>query len=141
VSRRPSGPALLLTLLTVLFAARVAGQALVAFLGVAWLPAMERWYSGLLPYPALLPVQLVILAGQAAIDRDLWRGRGFFAQARPRGGGRLQWLAAVYALAMAVRLAVTGSHLIPVAFHWILAAYLFVLGRFYRRAGPGGTAG
>jgi hypothetical protein len=30
---------------------------------------------------------------------------------------------------MLIRLAVTRSHPIPIALHWILAAYIFTLGR------------
>jgi hypothetical protein len=111
----------------------VIGQALVAFLGVTWLPPMDAWYTGLLPYPILLPIQVLILVAEGVIDRDVWRGHGFFARPRPRGGRRLQWVGGAYAAAMLIRLAVTGSHPIPVAFHWILAAYLFTLGRMQRR--------
>jgi hypothetical protein len=128
VRRRPSVSALVLTALTVLFAARVLGQALVAFVGVPWLPPMDAWYSGLLPYPVLLPMQIVILGLQAAIDRDVWRGHGVFARPSARTGRRLRWLACAYALAMLARLLVTGTHLIPVVFHWVLAAYLLTLG-------------
>ena len=136
VVTRPARPAaLVLAALTVLFGARVIGQVLVAFVGVAWLPPMEAWYSGLLPYPILLPTQVCILAVQAAIDLDVWRGRGFFARLRPRAGRRLRWLAVIYALAMLIRLVVTGSHPIPVTFHWVLAAYLFTLGRIADRRG------
>jgi hypothetical protein len=129
VSGRAVRLPLLLLVLTALFLARVVGQALVALLGVGWLPPMESWYSGLLPYPLLLPVQVLILVAQGVIGRDVWRGQGFFARYRPRAGGRLQWLAVAYALAMLIRLVVTRSHPIPVVFHWVLAAYLFTLGR------------
>lgn len=43
--------------LLALFALRVAGQALVAFSDVRFLPPMQAWYSGLMPYPYLLPSQ------------------------------------------------------------------------------------
>jgi len=66
------------------------------------------------------------------IDRDVGRGRGFFALPRPRAGRALQWFACVYALSMVVRYVVTRSHPIPIAFHWVLAAYLFTLGRVMR---------
>jgi hypothetical protein len=39
----------------------VAGQAMVAFFDVQWLPPMERWYSGLVPYEILLPAQIAII--------------------------------------------------------------------------------
>ena len=74
MNRRVSGVALILLALTVLFFLRVAGQALVAFLGVSWLPAMEAWYSGLLPYPILFPTQVAILMIQGVIDVAVWRG-------------------------------------------------------------------
>lgn len=133
MTRPPRPAALVLAALTGLFGARVLGQVLVAFLGVGWLPPMEAWYSGLLPYRVLLPVQVCILIMQAVIDRDVWRGHGFFARVQPRAGRRLQWLAAIYALAMLIRLVATGSHPIPVTFHWVLAAYLFTLGRTAKR--------
>ena len=62
------GHAQALVALTALFAARVLGQALVAFLDVPLLPPMSAWYSGLLPYPILLPTQLLILADQLRIE-------------------------------------------------------------------------
>ena len=39
----------LLWLLLAGFVGRVAGQMLVAFWGVAWLPPMSEWMSGLMP--------------------------------------------------------------------------------------------
>ena len=132
MSTRVSRSAIVLCVLTALFGARVVGQALVAFFDVTWLPAMEAWYSGLLPYPVLLPIQLVILLVQVVIDRDVWRGRGFFVRPRPRAGRALRWFACVYALAMIVRYVVLRSHPIPIVFHWVLAAYLFTLGRLMR---------
>jgi hypothetical protein len=44
-----------------LFAARVLGQFEVLLVSPDWLPGMEAWYSGLLPYYLLLPVQIAIL--------------------------------------------------------------------------------
>ena len=129
MTRPLSRAAIGLCALTVLFGIRVVGQALVALFDVAWLPSMDAWFSGLLPYPVLLPIQLVILLVQAVIDRDVGRGRGFFALPRPRAGRALQWFANVYALSMVVRYVVTRSHPIPIVFHWVLAAYLFTLGR------------
>jgi len=68
--------ALVLSVLAFLFLVRVLGQALVAFFGVRWLPAMPEWYSGLLPYRLLLPTQLAILLIQAKVSTDLFRGHG-----------------------------------------------------------------
>jgi hypothetical protein len=131
VSRRAAAG--VLTLLTVLFFARVAGQALVALSGLSWLPPMSAWYSGLLPYRFLLPTQILILAAQVAIDWQVLRGAGFFALPHPRLGHALRGFAWVYAFAMLVRWLVTGTHGIPIVFHWVLAGYLFTLGRFCAR--------
>jgi hypothetical protein len=135
VSRDASGTASVLTLFTALFFARVAGQALVAFAGVTWLPPMDAWYSGLLPYPVLLPAQILILGAQLTIDWQVWRGTGLFARSRPRVGPALRGFSYVYALAMLVRWLVTRTHGIPIVFHWVLAAYLFTLGGYSARAG------
>jgi hypothetical protein len=121
--------------LTLLFFLRVLGQALVASLDVRALPPMSEWYSGLLPYPILLPIQVAILIVQVKIDIDFTRGRGVAVVPRPRAGRVLQWVSYVYALAMLVRWLVTWSHIIPVVFHWVLAGYLYLLGRFHATAG------
>jgi hypothetical protein len=132
VSGPGSRAALILTALTLLFLARVAGQALVVFAGVTWLPPVESWYSGLLPYPVLLPAQLVILTVQAIVDHAAWTGRPWLDRPRPRAARGLRQFAYVYAVAMAVRWAVTGTHAIPVLFHWVLAVYLLVLAGLWR---------
>jgi hypothetical protein len=117
--------AIALTALTLLFALRVSGQALVAFLDVGWLPPMAAWYSGLVPYPILLAVQIVILAVQVRLDWHVWR-RGWAPP--PRGSTALRWVSYAYALAMLVRLVLRPAHAIPVFFHWVLAAYVYTLG-------------
>jgi hypothetical protein len=121
----------------------VAGQALVAFAGVTFLPPMSEWYSGLLPYPLLLPAQVAILGAQAKISLDFARGRGGLVTARPRLGRVLVPGAVLYFAAMLARYVLTmawyperrwlGTGTIPVVFHWVLAAYLFVLGRHHAR--------
>jgi hypothetical protein len=58
----------LLSVLAFLFLLRVLGQALVFFAGVTALPPMSEWYSGLLPYPLLLPTQVAIVGLQAWIS-------------------------------------------------------------------------
>jgi hypothetical protein len=133
----------LLWALTVLFLARVLGQVLVAFAGVTVLPPNESWYSGLLPYPLLLPLQMVILALQVKLNLDAARGTGLLTRPRPRLGRGLRCIGSLYALAMVVRYLVTGTHAIPVAFHLVLAAYLLILARLAtdRRLRPSGNCG
>ena len=138
---------LILSVLAFLFFLRVLGQALVAFFDVRWLPAMAEWYSGLLPYPLLLPSQLLILVVQAKVSGDLLRGHGSLTRQRPRVGQVLRWFSVLYFAAMALRYALTmawyperrwlGTGTIPIMFHWVQAAYLYILGRYY--AGPGGA--
>jgi len=131
--------------LSALFLARVLGQVLVVLAGVEWLPAAGEWYSGLLPYPLLLPVQVAILGLMARINLQAGRGRGYLSARRPRLGRALLAFAAVYALVMVVRYVVSGRlhperrllppGVIPIVFHWVLAAYLAVLGRLALRGG------
>jgi hypothetical protein len=132
---------LLLGILATAFLARVVGQALVAFLHVGFLPPMKEWYSGLLPYPVLLPVQIAILAFQFEVSRQLWRKSGPLTKPRPRLGRVLKWFSLVYFLAMLARYVITMTlhpeqrwfgGAIPIAFHWVLAAYLYFFSRFCR---------
>ena len=129
--------AALLWALLALFLLRVVGQMIVALRAPSWLPAMKQWYSGLIPYPALLPIQLVFVAVMAAIASDVGRGTGVFAGAGPSWGRFLVGFAVVYAAAMAVRYARwrrTPPELrrawIPIPFHVVLAAFIGVYGRW-----------
>ncbi len=133
--------AFLLGVLSLAFATRVLGQLLVAVFDVEFLPPMEAWYSGLIPYPALLAIQLVILAVQLEISRELWVGAGPASVPRPALGRTLAWISVVYFLTMVARYLLTSMVLpeagrfgdtIPIVFHWVLAAYLWVLSRHFR---------
>ncbi len=124
--------ALALWTLLALFLLRVLGQFLVV-LGVApFLPPMDDWQSGLLPYPLLLASQIAILAVLGSVCLQFSRGRGYFAQQH-------RWLATplaifgwLYAGAMVVRYALLRTDIIPVVFHIVLASYLLVLAGHYR---------
>ena len=135
----------ILALLTLLFFFRVLGQWLVAFLDVSWLPAMEQWYSGLIPYPILLAIQLVMLVFMVKTSIDISRGGGFFARRRPRWSRFLVNFSVVYAAAMVLRYVLTMifrpemrwlGGTIPIFFHYVLAAFIFTWGRFHS---PGTT--
>jgi hypothetical protein len=126
--------------LALAFGLRVLGQALVAVDQARFLPPMEEWYSGAVPYSALLPIQIAILGVQAMVSRDIWRGSGTFAASRPAVPRGLQWLSYAYFGVMVLRYIVTMavhperrwlSGTIPILFHCGLAAYLFTLGRYY----------
>lgn len=129
-------------MLTFLFFLRVIGQALVAFLRVSFLPPMEEWYSGLIPYPILLPIQILILLFQIKVCTDFSRGSGFFVFPRKRMGYFLRWFSYLYFASMALRYVVTMALFpeqrwfggtIPIFFHFVLAGFLFTLGRYHVR--------
>jgi hypothetical protein len=121
-----------------LFAARVIGQLETLLVAPRWLPDMDAWYSGLLPYPVLLPAQIAILMLMTAVAWNRRVRSGAFARANPRSAGALRIFAALYFTVMAVRLGVNvvdnGADFwregaIPVAFHWVLALFILVSGR------------
>jgi hypothetical protein len=129
----------LLAVLTLLFLGRVLGQALVAFFPVRWLPAMHEWDSGLMPYPVLLTIQLLMLVIMIKISGDIWRGAGFFVRPQPSWSRYLVAFSAIYAGAMVLRYLLTMIFMpdmrwlggtIPIFFHFVLAAFLFTWGRF-----------
>lgn len=128
----------LLWFLLALFVMRVAGQALVAFLGVAWLPPMEQWYSGLMPYEYLLPSQVLIIVLMTKICVDFTRGRGFFVQPRRFFATGWLWFGWLYLAVMVVRYPVQkaldpGGPIIPIFFHWVLASFVILVGLWHRR--------
>jgi hypothetical protein len=113
-------PVLLLTILLALFIARVAGQLVVALFHPHWMPPMEAWYSGLLPYPLLLPAQLAVIALMIFMIRQVRRG----APPNRILSNSLFAFATLYALGMLVRLLMLQKGHIPIVFHWVLAAFL-----------------
>jgi hypothetical protein len=130
--------------LLALFTGRVLGQLAVALDVAPFLPPMDEWQSGLLPYPVLLAAQVVLLAGLGTICWQFSRGRGWFFRASSRLGTPL-WIAGwIYAASMVVRYVVwmtirpeerwTGD-LIPVVFHVVLASFLLVVAGFHREGG------
>lgn len=136
------GYAVILWLLLFLFVLRVVGQVLVAFFDAGFLPAMARWHSGLLPYPWLLVSQAIISIVYGKVCVDFTRGRGFFVIPRRRFGVTLLAFGALYLGVMLARYGfrmslypgerwIGGS--IPTFFHWVLAAFLLVLGSYHWR--------
>ena len=129
-----------LAFLTWLFFLRVLGQALVVFFSVDRLPATEHWFSGLIPYPILLAIQLVMLAGMVKIASDVWRTRGFFATPQPSWARFLIVCSVIYAGSMVLRYGLTMAYhpemrwfgrTIPILFHFVLAGFLYAWGKFH----------
>ena len=128
-------PAIWLWMLLGLFTLRVLGQLLVVAGVAPFLPPMDDWQSGLLPYPLLLVSQIVIVAILATVCVQFTRGNGYFV-------GRHAWLAAplwmvgwIYAIGMVVRYAALRRDAIPVVFHIVLASFLLVVASHHRKQG------
>ena len=121
--------------LLVLFLARVVGQIVAATVAPRWLPPMTRWYSGLMPYRYLLPTQIVFVALMATATVEVATETPPLGAMWHDGGVVMVWASYVYALGMtvrALRYALTPPErrgvLIPIVFHFVLAAFLFVWG-------------
>lgn len=134
--------------LWVLFAAfcfRVVGQMLVAADMAPFLPPMQEWFSGVVPYPWLVVSQLLIICLLIKICLDFTRGQGFFVRSNPRmasfltifGGLYLGIMIARYVIRMSLYPAEhwTGGS-IPIFFHWVLAGFLLTVAHYQRRNIP-----
>ncbi|WP_129644833.1 hypothetical protein [Peristeroidobacter agariperforans] len=132
------GRVIVLWACTFLFWLRVVGQLEVLLAAPSWLPPMSDWYSGLIPYPLLVPVQIAILMLMSALAmREMQAGR----RASSDSSHGMPWVrrfAVAYFVVMVLRLVfqfargadnLTDAGGIPVAFHWVLALFLLVLAR------------
>lgn len=126
-----------LWILLLLFACRVTGQLLVVAGLAPFLPPMDDWQSGLLPYPLLLMSQILILALLGTVCVHFSRGSGYFVTRRPWLATPLWMVGWIYALGMIVRYAALGRDLIPVVFHIVLASFLLVVAQHHRRTRSG----
>lgn len=131
-----SARASLLVLLHALFFARVLGQILATLVAPGWLPAAVHWFSGALPYHLLLPAQILLLMFMTMVTLDGVREAGYWHVERARTRRILRRVAWVYYAAIVLRYALTmwlvpelrwHGHGIPIAFHFVLASYVFVL--------------
>ncbi len=132
--------ATIMAVLLALFLARVLGQIFAATLAPSWLPPMRRWYSGLMPYRYLLPTQIVFLVIMTAMTVSVAHESAPLGVEAPAVGTWLTRASYVYALGMvvrSVRYARTPPErrgvLIPIVFHFVLAAFLFTYGRALSR--------
>lgn len=130
----------LLWLFTVLLIGRVLGQVVVVLRAPRWLPPMEQWQSGLLPYPVLLAGQAVVLTLMIWISIDFSRGAGFWVAPHPRLGLVVLWWSYVYAGAMVVRYIIRMTRrpdqrwlggTIPIIFHTVVAAFQWTFAMYH----------
>ncbi|MGH8772850.1 MAG: hypothetical protein ACREV2_16995 [Burkholderiales bacterium] len=129
---------MLLWLCTLLFAARVAGQALQFVLPQPWLPRFDAFQGSKLPYWALFSAQLAILALMLRVSYRAGSGK---LRANPRLGKALTWAGSVYfagsILRIVVGLAVSEAPewfraWMPASLHVVLASFVLVLAACYR---------
>jgi hypothetical protein len=134
----PALAAPFLWLFSAFFLVRVGGQLLVRLRRPTWLPRTEQW--NLSPYQLLLPGQIAILGLMGWIDAEFSLGGGPPVDARPWLGEGVLVFSYVYASAMVARYAVRMARApgerwfggaIPIVFHLVLAAYLYVFGSFH----------
>jgi hypothetical protein len=126
-----------------LFVARVVGQVLAATIRPRWLPPMSRWYSGVMPYRYLLPSQLIIIALMITMIGGVTSGgAGPLGERRSTIGEVAVWASYVYAASIvwrAVHRALQPPDrrgvVIPIVFHLVLAAFLFVYGSWHLGGG------
>ncbi len=141
------GTALVLWVLLALFLCRVVGQLVVVLYAPSFLPPMQEWYSGLMPYRYLLPAQILIIVIFTNIALDITRGTGVWAHQKPRLGLWLRNFGVIYFMSMVVRYVLRMSWhpeerwfggTIPIIFHWVLATYIIVLGCYQVRGSNSG---
>lgn len=123
----------LLWILLALFALRVVGQLLVVAGVAPFLPPIDDWESGLLPYPVLFASQIVILAALATVCVQFTRGKGYFVRPQPWLATPLWAAGWIYATGMIVRYALLRRDAIPVVFHIVLGSFLLLVAHHHRR--------
>ncbi|MFQ5567434.1 MAG: sterol desaturase family protein, partial [Paracoccaceae bacterium] len=119
-----------LTLLALLFLARVTGQVLARLFEPAVLPPDALWHAGAVPYPVLVVVQIAVLTAMAVLIRRLDR-----IHPHPRKAGILLVLGGIYLAAMSGRFVVGAAGAAPggwfdkpisTPFHLALACWLLI---------------
>ena len=129
-----------LWLFTVLLIGRVIGQIVVVLWAPRWLPPMQQWQSGLLPYPVLLIGQAVVLTLMIWISIDFSNRAGYWVEPHPALGLAAVWWSYLYAGAMVVRYIVRMKRrpdqrwfggTIPIVFHTVVAAFQWTFGMYH----------
>jgi hypothetical protein len=136
---RPAlGYAVVLAILSALFAARVAAQAMQRWLHLPFLPPPGAFQGSALPYIILLPVQIGILAAMLVIA---WRVHSGMLRPRPHVSRRLTVAGVVYVATMLTRLTIGQTvpdapawfrSEISTVFHFVLAIFVLALAAYHR---------
>ena len=119
---------------------RVVGQLVVFTRAPAWLPAMEQWQSGLVPYGFLLGTQGAVLGLMFWIASDFARGSGVWLQVSPLLSFVVLVWSYLYFGAMVVRYIVRMARkpdqrwlggTIPIIFHCVLAVFQWTFAMYH----------
>ncbi|WP_413292355.1 hypothetical protein ACLSU7_13190 [Bdellovibrio sp. HCB185ZH] len=106
---------------------------------------MKEWYSGLMPYQYLLPLQILITGLFAKIASDISREVGRFSKPHLKTGVFLRNFGYFYFGAMIFRYVLRMSMYpqerwfggtIPIIFHFVLATFVIVWGKYNIHASP-----
>lgn len=125
-----------------LFVLRVIGQLLVSLNLAPYLPPMNEWQSGLLPYPVLVTCQFAIIILYLKICFDFTYGEGFFVAPKKILMEPLLIFASIYFVSMPVRYVIYRSlhaetswfsGTIPIVLHMVLATFLLLVSRYQCR--------
>lgn len=131
-----------LWVLFLIFILRVIGQMLVALGWQGFLPPMEQWHSGIMPYSWLVLFQIVIIVLYAKICWDFTRGYGYCVTPRRGLGKGLLIFGALYFWSMVIRYVLHMAFhpearwfggTIPIFLHCVLATFLLIVGNFHWR--------
>ena len=123
-----------------LFVIRVIAQPLSLIVDSPLLPRFESWHGGVLPYPALLLAQLLIIAW---FTRTAWRFSKGDVTPHRRRGVWVMTFGMIYFVTMLARLilgltVMRGSRwftsYLPTFFHLVLASFLLLYAHYHLRA-------
>ena len=132
----------ILWFLLFLFILRVIGQILVVLKLVDFLPPMEEWQSGLLPYKYLLASQIIVIILYGKICWDFSKGEGFFVLPFNKLGKVFLVFGTVYFISMVIRYILQMiiypetrwfGGTIPIFLHFVLATFLILVGKYHLR--------
>ena len=122
------------------FFLRVLGQAYVALYEPSWLPPMNAWYSGLVPYGLLLLAQVLILQFMTLVAYDFTRSAGALFVTDPGRRLIITALSAIYGSIIAIRAILRllfhplrpwyAGRTVPILLHFVLAFFLFLVSGF-----------
>ena len=131
---------ILLWTITIIFLGRILAQVFVGIYSPSYLPKMEMWYSGLLPYPILLTYQMFMYTCMVIFNFCLLMGRGpLFLVLNDKVSIYYIYFGITYFSLMVIRFIIhkikepeitwpRGS--IPIFFHFFLALYIILLGSY-----------